>query len=88
MRWLTRSEQPIFEVPHALTIVLVLLNVAAYGLCFHQSGTPVIANDVLLRDGAMSTRALAQHEYRRLIAYGFLHTDGVHLAANMICLML
>ncbi len=87
MRWLGRRGNPVVEVPHALTLVLVLLNVAAYALCFRQSGTAVIAADVLLRDGAMSAQALARGEYWRLIAYGFLHADGVHLAGNMICLM-
>jgi membrane associated rhomboid family serine protease len=87
MRWLSRSDNALVEVPHALTLVLVLLNVAAYALCFRQSGTAVIAADVLLRNGAMYSQAIARGEYWRLIAYGFLHADGVHLAGNMICLM-
>jgi len=88
MRWLDRRDQALVEVPHALTLVLVLLNVAVYALCFRQSGTAVIATDVLLRDGAMYAHALERREYWRLISYGFLHADGVHLAGNMICLML
>ena len=88
MRWLNRRDHAVVEVPHALTLVLVLLNVAAYALCFRQSGTAVIAGDILLRDGAMYSHALQRGEYWRLVAYGFLHADGVHLAGNMICLML
>ncbi len=88
MRWLNRRDHAVVEVPHALTLVLVLLNVAAYALCFRQSGTAVITGDVLLRDGAMYSHALQRGEYWRLVAYGFLHADGVHLAGNMICLML
>jgi membrane associated rhomboid family serine protease len=88
MRWLNRRDHAVVEVPHALTLVLVLLNVAAYGICFRQSGTAVIAGDILLRDGAMYSHALERGEYWRLVAYGFLHADGVHLAGNMICLML
>jgi rhomboid protease GluP len=88
MRWLSRSNHAVSENPIALTLVLVLLNVAAYALCFRQSGTAVIAADVLLRDGAMYSHALDRGEYWRLIAYGFLHADGVHLAGNMICLLL
>jgi len=88
MNWLNRRDHALVEVPHALTLVLVVLNAAAYALCFRQSGTAVIASDVLLRDGAMYAHALQRGEYWRLIAYGFLHADGVHLAGNMICLML
>jgi len=88
MNWLNRRDHALVEVPHALTLVLVVLNAAAYVLCFRQSGTAVIASDVLLRDGAMYAHALQLGEYWRLIAYGFLHADGVHLAGNMICLML
>jgi rhomboid protease GluP len=88
MRWFSRTHQPFLEVPHALTLVLVLANVAAYGWCVHQAGTPAIPSDVLLRDGAMYSHALEQHDYWRLLTYGFLHADGVHLAGNMICLLL
>jgi rhomboid protease GluP len=88
MRWLSRRDHAVVEVPHALTFVLVVLNIAAFALCFRQSGTAVIAGDILLRDGAMHSHALGRGEYWRLIAYGFLHADGVHLAGNMICLML
>jgi hypothetical protein len=49
------------------------LNVAAYALSFRQSGTAVIAGNILLRDGAMYPHALERREYWRLIAYGFLH---------------
>ncbi len=88
MRWLSRRDNALIEIPHALTLVLVLLNVAAYALCLHQSGTAVIAPDVLFRNGALYSQAIARGEYWRLITYGFLHADGVHLASNMVCLML
>jgi len=88
MRWLNRRDHAVVEVPHALTLVLVLLNVAAYAFSFRQSGTAAIAGEILLRDGAMYSSALGRGEYWRLIAYGFLHADGIHLAGNMICLML
>jgi rhomboid protease GluP len=73
MRWLNRCDHAAVEVPHALTLVLVLLNIAAYALSFRQSGTAVIAGDILLRDGEMYSHALDRGEYWRLIAYGFLH---------------
>jgi membrane associated rhomboid family serine protease len=87
MRWLSRRDNVLVEVPHALTLVLVLLNVAVYALCFRQSGNGLIAADVLLRNGAMYSQAIPRGEYWRLIAYGFVHADGIHLTGNMICLM-
>jgi hypothetical protein len=32
MRWLNRRDHAVVEVPHALTLVLVLMNVAAYAI--------------------------------------------------------
>jgi membrane associated rhomboid family serine protease len=88
MSWLNRRGQTLVEAPHALTVVLVVLNVAAYALCFRQSGSEAIASDVLFRYGAMYAHALERGEYWRLIAYGFLHVNGIHLAGNMLCLVL
>jgi membrane associated rhomboid family serine protease len=53
-----------------------------------QTGLVAIPTDVLLRSGAMYSFAIGRHEYWRLIAYGFLHANLFHLAANMICLAL
>jgi membrane associated rhomboid family serine protease len=64
------------------------VNLIVYGLCFAQSGSWEIGGDVLLRYGAMSTGAIERHEYWRVIAYGFLHANPVHLAANMFLLVL
>ncbi|MBV8697192.1 MAG: rhomboid family intramembrane serine protease, partial [Bradyrhizobium sp.] len=43
---------------------------------------------LLYRYGAMYAFALPRHEYWRLIAYGFLHSNLVHLLTNMLCLVL
>jgi membrane associated rhomboid family serine protease len=40
------------------------------------------------RYGGMYSTALARHEYWRLLAYGFLHVNFIHLTTNMLCLVL
>jgi rhomboid protease GluP len=88
MRFLTKFEQPIFEAPGGMVQLLLGVNLIVYGLCYAQSGTGEIADDILLRYGAMSTGAIERHEYWRMLAYGFLHANPVHLAANMFLLIL
>jgi membrane associated rhomboid family serine protease len=87
MRFLHKSER-FFEIPHATIYALVAVNIAAYFLCFKYSGEAAIPADLLLRNGAMHSLAIAKHEYWRLLAHGFLHADLLHLAANMIFLIL
>jgi membrane associated rhomboid family serine protease len=76
------------ETPHAAVYVLLTANIAAYGLCLNQSAGPAIPVEVMYRDGAMYSLALQRHEYWRLVAYGFLHFNLVHLLSNMLCLVL
>ena len=83
-----RTGQGFIEVPHAAVYVLLTANVIAYGLCLNQSAGPAISPDVLYRAGAMYSLALQRHEYWRLVAYGFLHFNLVHLLGNMLCLVL
>jgi len=83
-----RGSGSFFEIPHAVVFVLITLNIAAYALCLNQSGTIVISNEVLFRGGAMYSSAIERREYWRLVTYGFLHVDILHLATNMICLAL
>jgi rhomboid protease GluP len=87
MRFLTKFEQPIFEAPRGMVQFLLAANIIVYSICFAQSGTG-IATDILLRYGAMSNDAIERHEYWRMIAYGFLHANPLHLAANMFLLIL
>jgi len=88
MRFLTKFEQPIFEAPRGMAQFLLAANLIVFGLCFVQSGAGDIAPDILLRYGAMTTGAIERHEYWRMIAYGFLHANPIHLAANMFLLIL
>ena len=83
-----RTNRSSFASPHAAVYLLLTANVLVYGLCLAQTGTVDIPTDVLLRDGAMYSFAIGRHEYWRLIAYGFLHANLLHLTLNMICLAL
>jgi membrane associated rhomboid family serine protease len=83
-----RTGQGFIEIPHAAVYVLLTANIVAFGLCLNQATGQTIPIDVLYRDGAMYTSALQRHEYWRLVAYGFLHFNLVHLLGNMLCLVL
>src|SRR5258708_5696054 len=83
-----RSGGSFFEIPHAMVFLLMTLNIGAYALCLNQSGTVAISPEVLFRNGAMYSSAIERREYWRLITYGFLHADLLHLATNMLCLVL
>jgi membrane associated rhomboid family serine protease len=77
-----------FEIPHAAVYFLLTATIVLSGVCFIQSGTPDAPAALLFRCGAMYSSALPRHEYWRLIAYGFLHVNFVHLTTNMLCLVL
>jgi membrane associated rhomboid family serine protease len=77
-----------FEVPHAAVYALMTVTVLASGFCFIQAGGPAAPAELLYRYGGMYSGAIARHEYWRLLAYGFLHVNFVHLAMNMLCLVL
>jgi rhomboid protease GluP len=82
------ARQGFIEIPHAAVYLLLTINIIVYGLCLNQSGGAAIAAQVLYLDGAMYKLALQRHEYWRLVTYGFLHFNLVHLASNMFCLVL
>jgi rhomboid protease GluP len=77
-----------FAVPHAAVYVLIAANVVVFALCAVQSGGEAISGELLFRNGAMYSAAIARGEYWRLVAYGFLHANVLHLATNMLCLAL
>ncbi|TYL93161.1 rhomboid family intramembrane serine protease [Bradyrhizobium rifense] len=77
-----------FEVPHAAVYALMTVTVLASGFCFIQAGGPAAPAELLYRYGGMYSGAIARHEYWRLLAYGFLHVNFVHLTMNMLCLVL
>jgi rhomboid protease GluP len=83
-----RARPGYFEIPHAAVYALMTATVVASGLCFMQSGTSSAPSELLFRYGGMYSSALARHEYWRLVAYGFLHVNFIHLATNMLCLVL
>jgi membrane associated rhomboid family serine protease len=83
-----RAGRGFFEVPHTAVYLLLTANIVISGLCFSQSRAPAAPAELLYRYGAMYSSALQRHEYWRLMAYGFLHVNIVHLATNMLCLAL
>ncbi|MCC8963800.1 rhomboid family intramembrane serine protease [Bradyrhizobium sp. Pear76] len=83
-----RASPGFFETPHAAVYTLMTVTVLASGFCFIQAGSASAPAQLLFRYGGMYTAALARHEYWRLFAYGFLHVNFIHLATNMLCLVL
>jgi membrane associated rhomboid family serine protease len=77
-----------FAVPHAAVYVLIAANIVIFALCVRQSGGQMIPGEVFFRNGAMYSAAIERGEYWRLVAYGFLHANILHLATNMFCLAL
>lgn len=83
-----QSGRRFFESPHAAVYLLLIANIAIFGLCLRYAAATSIPAEVLLRNGAMYSLAIDRHEYWRLFAYGFLHADFLHITINMICLVL
>ncbi|MFB9265360.1 rhomboid family intramembrane serine protease [Bradyrhizobium erythrophlei] len=83
-----RASPGFFEVPHAAVYAVMTATVLVSGLCFIQAGGSQAPSELLFRYGGMYSTALARHEYWRLFAYGFLHVSFLHLATNMLCLVL
>src|SRR5258708_7812125 len=84
-----RGGRRFFEIPRAHAYPLIAAaNVLVYCACVGYSGMIVIPPEFLLSSGAMYSAAIDRHEYWRLVAYGFLHADIIHLTTNMICLVL
>ena len=77
-----------FAVPHAAVYVLIAANIVVFALTLRQSGGQTIPGELFFRDGAMYSAAIERGEYWRLVAYGFLHANILHLATNMLCLAL
>jgi rhomboid protease GluP len=82
-----RASPGFFEVPHAAVYVLMTVTVLASGFCFIQAGGASAPAELLYRYGGMYSSAIARHQYWRLVAYGFLHANFVHLTMNMLCLV-
>jgi rhomboid protease GluP len=84
----SRNAGHFFAAPHAATFLLLTVNIAVFGLCLYQAGMSQLSSPLLFRDGAMYSLALQRQEYWRLVAYGFLHANPIHLLGNMLCLAL
>lgn len=84
----SRAGGGFFEIPHAAVYVMLTSTLVISGACFIQAGAPAAPANLLFRYGAMYSSALPRHEYWRLVTYGFLHIDFVHLTTNMLCLVL
>jgi rhomboid protease GluP len=83
-----RDRQSFFAAPQAAVYLLLTVNILVFALCLKLAGTPELPGPLLYRYGAMYAFALPRHEYWRLIAYGFLHSNLIHLLTNMLCLVL
>jgi rhomboid protease GluP len=83
-----RAGEGFFEIPHAAVYTLIAANIVVFALCARQSGGEAISGELLFRNGAMYSAALERGEYWRLVTYGFLHANLLHLASNMLCLAL
>ena len=89
MRMLSpREGADFFENPHAAVYLLIAANIAVFALCARLSGLEAIPAELLFRNGAMYSAAIERQEYWRLVTYGFLHANLLHLATNMLCLAL
>jgi membrane associated rhomboid family serine protease len=76
----------LFATPHAVVVLLAAANVIVFLVCFRTGGNVSIPTDVLVANGALTSTSLAARDYWRLIAYGFLHANPLHLTMNMISL--
>ena len=83
-----REGEGFFAIPHAAVYALIAANIIIFALVARQSGGEALSGELLFANGAMYAGALDRHEYWRLIAYGFLHANLLHLATNMLCLAL
>jgi membrane associated rhomboid family serine protease len=83
-----RDSQSFFAAPQAAVYLLLTVNILVFALCMKLAGTGELPGALLYRYGAMYAFALPRQEYWRLIAYGFLHSNLVHLLTNMLCLVL
>jgi len=83
-----RSGARFFETPHAAVYLIMTVNIVIFALCLDGSGSLSVPSDVLFRNGALHSGVLTLRQYSRLVTYGFLHTNILHLATNMLCLAL
>ena len=76
-----------FERPGLTTHILLTVNFAIFALLYFRAGQPTIPGGVLYAHGALYKGVIANGQYWRLLAAGFLHIDPVHLLLNALCLV-
>nr|WP_212763300.1 rhomboid family intramembrane serine protease [Gordonia araii] len=70
---------------------MVAVNVAVFAICFYQAGTGNFYGYVdspVFNNSTLTPTDIANHEYWRLLTSGFLHLSIMHIAVNMISLVL
>lgn len=77
------------DKPYA-TYALIAINVIVYLIAAMAAHTSELtpANSRILLHGGLFEPAIADGEYWRLVTSGFLHLSIIHIAANMIALLL
>jgi len=85
---MANGREGFFASPHAAVYLLIGANIVVFALCAWQSGGDAIPGELLFRSGAMYSAAIERQEYWRLVVYGFLHANVLHIAMNMLCLAL
>lgn len=74
--------------PHAIVLLLAIAEATTFVLSARTTGYANISGEVLIANGALYDGALPRHEFYRLLAYGFLHANPLHLITNLISLAL
>ncbi|MGH9182728.1 MAG: rhomboid family intramembrane serine protease [Acidimicrobiales bacterium] len=69
-----------------VTVVLIALNAAAFLPALGGAGAAIGSANPLARDFALVGPAVAEGEWWRLVASGFLHYGIVHIGFNMVIL--
>jgi membrane associated rhomboid family serine protease len=88
MTAIRRTGRRYFEVPHVAVSLILIANVICYCVGAYLAHSLIIPSDILIRSGAMYPSAIANNEYWRLISYGFVHSDPIHLFVDIFCLAL
>lgn len=77
-----------FDAPHAATFTLIGLNILVFGILLIGNDPMRISSATLFFGGALYSETIPNKEYWRFFAYAFLHINVIHLAMNMICMLM
>jgi rhomboid protease GluP len=76
----------LFVAPTWAVNALILTNLVIYAACARNAEGFIPNVSTLIRFGAVTAGTVADHQYWRLFAAGFLHFNPTHLLSNMLCL--